>query len=246
MLIAIAILTVILQTGFLVHLFKSGRPYWWGFIILSFPVIGCIVYYFIEIFPDTQEARKAEKIVHTIGKRMGGDKAFMRRVEEVEICGSVDNKLALARECMERGIYDDAARLFHNCMQGLFADDPNLLLGLSTTLVEKQDFSEARVRLDRLQAKHPDFKPNDARLLRARVLEGLGDTQGALRVYEPLLPVYVGFEARYRHGLLLQKLGHAEQSRSAFETMLDHARRHHVSHGEEQAWLDRAKQELKA
>lgn len=241
----LAALTVIIQACFIVHVFRTRRPYWWAFIILSAPVIGCLVYYFIEVFPGTQEARKAEKLAHALGKRLGGDKEFARRVEEVEICGSVDNKLALARECMERGLYDDAARLYRGCMQGLYADDPNLLLGLATALVEKADFPEARNILDALRAKHGAFKPNDVALLHARTLEGMGDTSGALQGYETLLPVYVGLEARYRHGALLKKMGRVDDARGAFQTMLDHARKHNVSHDDEVSWLAMAKQEMR-
>ena len=66
--ILIAALTVIIQACFIFHVFKTHRPYWWAFIILSFPVIGCIVYYFIEIFPGSQEARKADKFADGIAK----------------------------------------------------------------------------------------------------------------------------------------------------------------------------------
>lgn len=242
--ILLAALTVIIQGCFIYHVFKTRRPYWWAFIILSFPVIGCLVYYFVEIFPGTQEARKAEKLARVISKRVGGDHAFMRRVEEVEICGSVDNKIALAQECMERGLYDDAARLYRNCMQGLYADDPNLLLGLATAQVEQQNFNEAHATLSRLQTTRSDFKPNAAALLRARTLEGTGDSQSALLAYETLLPVYVGFEVRYRHALLLKRLGHVEQARDALNTMLEHARKHRVTHDNELAWLNLAKKDL--
>ena len=172
--IVLGAITVFIQACFIIHVYKTGRPYWWALIILSFPVIGCVVYYFSEIFPGTQEARKAEKLARAIGKKIGGDQAFARRVEEVEICGSVDNKIALAQECMERELYDDAARLYRGCMEGLYADDPNLLLGLATAQTEQQKFNEARATLDRLQTKLPDFKPNESGLLRARTLDGCG------------------------------------------------------------------------
>ena len=240
----LAAITVFIQACFIIHVYKTGRPYWWALIILSFPVIGCVVYYFSEIFPGTQEARKAEKLAKALGKKLSGDKEFARKIEEVEICGSVDNKISLAHECMERGLHDDAARLYRGCMTGLYADDPNLLLDLTAAQVEQQNFNEARATLEKLLAKHPDFKPNDARLLHARVLEGTGDNGGALRLYEALLPVFVGLEARYRHGLLLKKLGHTNQARAALESMQEHARKHRVSHDNELAWLNLAKKEL--
>ena len=46
---AIAALTVILQALFIYHVIKHDKPYWWGFFILSFPIIGCIVYPAAEV-----------------------------------------------------------------------------------------------------------------------------------------------------------------------------------------------------
>jgi hypothetical protein len=34
------ILTVIIQACFIFHVFKTGRPYWWAYVILGFPVAG--------------------------------------------------------------------------------------------------------------------------------------------------------------------------------------------------------------
>ena len=195
--------------------------------------------------PAARKRASADKFADGIAKKLGADKAFARRVEEVEICGSVDNRLALARECMQRGLYEDAARLYRHCMEGLYADDPNLLLGLSEALVEKQDYAGARATLEKLTARDAAFKPNDVSLLRDRAQEGLGDNDAALREYATLLPVYVGLEARYRHGLLLKKLGRADEANNAFCALRDHARKHNVSHDDERAWLNLAMKELK-
>lgn len=244
MVIAIAALTVILQAIFIYHVIKNDHPYWWCFIILSFPVLGCIVYYFMEIFPDTNDARKAEKLLHNLRSKSGGNEAFVRRMHELEICGSVGNRIALARECMQRGMYDDAARLYQNCLQGPYAEDANLRLGLAEAHIEQGRFQDAQLLLDQLQAKDPGHKPNEAALLRARALEGLNDAAGALRIYEGLLPVYVGLEARYRHGVLLGKLGHTDQARNALGEMQAHAHKHRLTHEAELAWLDRARRDL--
>jgi len=60
-----------------------------------------------------------------------------------------------------------------------------------------------------------------------------------------LTPVYVGLEARCRHGLLLKKLGHERQAYAAFNDLLVHARRHNIKHEGEQRWTDIAKIELR-
>jgi hypothetical protein len=244
--IILAALTVIIQACFIYHVFKTRRPYWWAFIILSFPVIGCLVYYFVEVFPQSREARSASRAAKTITEKLDPGRTMRERVEEAEICGSLDNKIALADECMKRELYDDAVRLYHHCMQGMYADDANLMLLLSTALVEKEDFSEARAVIDQLISKHPFYKPNEARLLRARTLEGQNQSEEALKLYEALTPVFVGLEARCRHGLLLKRMGHERQAYATFNELLAHAKRHNVTHEGERRWIDLAKTELRS
>ena len=246
MALLIAALTVILDTICIVHIFRTNRPYWWGFLILSFPVLGCVVYFFMEIFPDTREARKAGKLARNLGKQVGASDAFHKQVQEVEICGSVDNKLALARECTARGLHDEAVSLYRTCLDGLYANDSNLLLALAGALVEKPDHAEARRVLTQLHAKDSAFKVNEVSLLRARIFEGEGDVQRALNQYEALLPVYGGLEPRYRHALLLQRAGRVGDARAAFAAMQAHAQKHRVTHEGELAWLDRARKALLA
>jgi hypothetical protein len=44
-----------------IHAVRTGRPYYWALIILSFPVIGCVAYYFLEVFPNSREHRSARR-----------------------------------------------------------------------------------------------------------------------------------------------------------------------------------------
>lgn len=76
-----------------------------------------MMYYCMEIFPDTHDARKDDKLLHSLRRKSGGNESPVRRIHELEICGSVGNPIAFARECMQRGICDDAARLYQNCLQ---------------------------------------------------------------------------------------------------------------------------------
>lgn len=241
----LAALTIIIQACFIYHVFKTRRPYWWAFIILSFPVVGCIAYYFVEVFPQSREARSATRAAKTISEKLDPGREMRRRVEEVEICGSLDNKMALAEECMRRELYEDAVRLYRNCMQGMYAEDPHLMLVLAEALVEKQDDADALGIIGGLREKQPAYKPTQAQLLLARAHEGLGQTGEALRLYEELAPVFVGLEARCRHGLLLKKLGRDKQAYSVFNDLLAHAKRHNLTHEGERHWMDIARRELR-
>ena len=53
-------------------------------------------------------------------------------------------------------------------------------------------------------------------------------------------------EVRCRHATLLNKLGHHAQAQAALDALIEHTRRHRVSHEAELTWLDRARQELRS
>jgi hypothetical protein len=237
----IIILTVIIQAFFIFHVFRTGRPYWWAFIILSFPIAGCLIYYFVEIFPSSREHRSARKVVRDIAKKIRPDAELAQRAAELEICGSIENKLNLAFECEQSCMYEEAVSLYRSCLSGMYVNDPKILFALARALLLSNRHVNARARLNQLLLDHPNFKPNEIKLLLARALEAEGD-DGATRVYEELIPVFSGFEAKYRYGLHLKSMGLTKQANGIFEEIIEHARKYKVSHDEETQWVSAAKQ----
>lgn len=240
------VLTAIIQLCFVVHVIRTGRPYYWAVIIMSFPVVGCVAYYFVEIFPNSREHRSARRAAASVVRALQPDAEFKRRMEEVETCGSVDNKAALADECLRLGFTEDAVRLYEGCLTGPHANDPQLIFGLAQAQFAHRQLERAGQSLARLRDAHAAFKPQEARLLHARVLEGLGRDQEALREYEELVEVYVGLEAKVRYGQLLRRLGYETQARSVFQGILDYARRTRITHEAEREWLGLARRSLRA
>ena len=135
---------LLIQICFAYHALKTGRPYWWLFVIMAAPVVGCVLYYFIEVFPNTRESRKAEKAVQALAKSFDPDKSLREHVADLEDCGSVDNRIALARSCMERRLYPEAISLYRSCLNGVHASDPDLRFGLASAHLGR---AKRRVRL---------------------------------------------------------------------------------------------------
>ena len=202
---AIGAVLVLIQFCFAYHVLKTGRPYWWIFIIMAFPVMGCIIYYFVEVFPGSREHRTAYKTARKLAKAIEPDRDLKRRVEELQICGSVDNRRALAEECIRHGMYAEAVGLYESSLKGAFANDAALLFGLARAAVDAGDWEKAGAALTQLKAVAPTSRPLEARLLEARLLEGRGDIDRAIATYRELIPVFIGLEARVRYGTLDRK-----------------------------------------
>jgi hypothetical protein len=238
---------LLIQLCFAYHALKTGRPYWWLFVIMAFPVVGCILYYFIEVFPNTRESIKAEKAVQAIVKSFDPDKSLREHVANLEDCGSVDNRIALARSCMDRRMYREAASLYRSCLNGVHETDPNIRLGLAGALLGAGDFQEAHAVAHALRASQASFRSPDVRLVVARSLEGLGRLDEALGEYRVLADAYAGEEGRWRYGALLKRMGRAHEAGDVFRRMVRHAERMPEHYRDAQReWLALAREQVQS
>jgi hypothetical protein len=243
----IGAVVLFIQLCFAYHALKTGRPYWWLFILMAFPVIGCVLYYVVEVFPTSRESRNAEQAVRSIVKALDPEKDLRARVADVEACGSVDNRIALARECAARNLYGEAAALYRSCLTGIHADDPDIRLGLAGALLHALSCDEAAALAQMLRQSHPTFRVNDVRLVLARSFEGMGRVEDALAEYGVLAETFPGEEGRWRYGALLARAGRAEQAQNVFQSMLRNAERMPGYYRDTQReWLMRARQGVQA
>ena len=235
---------LLIQFCFAYHALKTGRPYWWVFIIMGFPVMGCVIYYFVEVFPGSREQRRAAKAARAIARVLEPAAELKKRVADLVICGSVDNRMALAEECMQHQMYPEAIKLYESCLTGAYAGDRTLLYGLARAAVEAHDWARAAGALERLQHASKKTRPAEVGLLEARLLEGRGETDAALAAYRALIPQFVGLEARYRYGRQLMRLGQNEAALQMFNEVVKHARRYSSAIEAEEQWAEAAREAI--
>ena len=241
-----AILLVI-QLCFAYHALKTRRPYWWLFVIMGMPVAGCLLYYFIEVFPMSRESRKAEKAVQAIAKAFDPDKSLREHVANLEDCGSVDNRIALARSCIDRKMYREAASLYRSCLAGVHETDPDIRFGLASALLLAGEVKEAQAVAQTLRQSHASFRAADVRLVLARALERLGRLDDALTEYRVLADTFAGEEGRWRYGALLHRMGRSAEAADVFRRMLRNAARMPENYREaQQEWLALAREQVQA
>jgi hypothetical protein len=234
-----------LQIGTAVHIFRTGRPYWWFFVVMMFPLVGMAVYYLVEVAPGGRQERALLKIGSDISKAVNPDRELHRRADELAICGSVQNKLALADECTERGSFDDAIHLYESAREGQYVNAPDLLLGLARARFFNGDWATSRDLLDELSVAHPDYYRQDVAILKARSADASGDHAAALHVLEGILERSVGLEVRYRYAEILWRNGEPTRARAELERVLEHAQRFKVSATEKQ-WAKLSRRTLMA
>ncbi len=213
-------LYTIIAVGFAVHAMKTGRPFWWLYVILFVPVAGWLAYIVIELIPEMFQTRGARKVRSDLGTMLDPNKEWRERVRQAELVDSVDAKRALAEECEKRGLWDDAIRLYKAAATGVFTDDPAVLAALARAQLGSGDAQACLDTLHKLEEVQPNLRNQEAHLLLARALEATGRAGEALREYEAVSRYYAGFEARSRYALLLLKQGRAQQARDLFQEVV--------------------------
>ena len=237
-------LNVFIQLCFVVHAYRSGAPRYWVFVILAFPVAGCLAYYLFEVFPRSREAVSARRAARNLARSFDPHKDLRARVDELEVCGSIDNRVALAEECLATGLAGEAITLYRSTLVGAYEGDPHLRLGLARALVEHGAWEDAADAVERLRRDHPCHKPNETRLLHARVLDGRGETASALAEYREIVPAFVGLEARCRYGQLLERLERRDEARAVFDAAATQAKRNVSPVEAEARWAKLARDRL--
>jgi hypothetical protein len=240
----LAILMGIIQFSFAFHAMKTGRGTKWILIIIMAPVIGCIAYYFLEVFPHSREERALRRRIHDIAKALNPDAELKRRTEEATTTASVENRSALADECLDKGMFDEAIRLYEGCLEGPHANDARTLFSIARAYFYNGMPRQAEEVLKRLQKAHPKFRREEVQLLEARVLDALGETPAALAIYEGLREKFVGFEAKYRYGVLLKRLGRRNEADELLAQVAANMRRTALE--SEQEWVKLAQAEREA
>lgn len=238
-------IVLLIQLCFAYHALKTGRQYWWLFVIMGFPVMGCLLYYFIEVFPSSRESRSAVKAVRAISKALDPDKDLRARVADLDTCGSVENRILLARECVAHRMDAEAAALYRSCLTGVHESDPDIRHGLATALLLNSNYGEALAFAQRLRASHPTYRVADIGLVIARALEGTHRLDEALAELRVLADTYPGEEGRWRYGALLSRLGRTQAAQEVFRRMLRNGERMPAHYRDAQRdWLDLARQNM--
>jgi len=196
-------IVLLAQLACLLHVFKTGRPYWWMWVIFGFPIIGLAAYIFLEVRPSVGKMN-----VHSLLWRL---KSHSERIailrQNLEDSSTVRNRLALSDELHDAGLFDQECEVLSEGLRGAFKDDATLLMRLSQAHLEAGRSAEAQELLARTPHERSFEMQQQRTLLAARVDAANGRAaqaeqslreQGARRKSEA--PRYYLAEHLYRSG----------------------------------------------
>ncbi|MCX6952153.1 MAG: hypothetical protein NTV51_08295 [Verrucomicrobia bacterium] len=208
------------QLGLIVHVLKTGRPYYWVWLLFIAPAIGGIAYVLIELLPDLRAP--------------GGGGGFswkprawrIRELRaEIEETDTVKLRLALASELLAAGQAEEARTVAEEALHGVFRDDPHTLAAVARYRLEAGRVNEALAALDQITIKADRMLALSVSLLRGRALVLAGRHAEAQAALREIVGTYIGEEPRYFLALSLQQSGAVPEARALWEEIRKRYRR---------------------
>lgn len=244
---ALAAAGVAFQIGMLLHAIRTRREQMWIYLLVLLPGVGSVAYFVAEFLPWLMSSPDARRAAGALTKALDPERDLRRYAAQARLSDTVDSKLKLAEELASAKRYDEAIAAYRNCLSGIFAHEPKIMLALASVEFEKGDHAAAAATLEALAEHNRDFRSAEGHLLYARALESIGRLEEARQEYRAVADYYPGAEARARYGMLLKRLGDHEGAARAFKDVLDgaelaprHVRRHNAE------WIEVAKRESEA
>lgn len=139
---AVAQLSWLLQIALIIHVYRTGRPYWWIWILFIAPVVGGLAYAFIELLPGFGHPGGFLK---SLKPRRWTLSALRRELEESE---TVEKRIKLAEALFDAGEVREAHDLAADCLTGVFKNDPHTLVDVARFKLALHRYPEAFTLLE--------------------------------------------------------------------------------------------------
>jgi hypothetical protein len=232
---------VLFQIFCIVHAVKTGRTSWiW--LILFFPLLGCIFYLTSEV-----RVGGGRKLAGQIVDVVQPSRRLQALRAEVEACPSVENRLALADECARHKLYDEALQLYDSASTGVHNDDPAVLKGRAAVQLEMGKAEDARATLEHLFKTNPRDRTPATRLLFARIVEAQGDSDETLQAYDAASTGAIGDEVRCRYAGALERAGRTDDAFAIYSRIVKESSRADSRYRRDnREWIQIAKTKLDA
>jgi hypothetical protein len=198
----------VIQLALLIHMYRTGRPYWWIWVLLAAPGLGGLAYFIVEIAPELRGSRGGG-FFYSLKPRKWRIADLRATVEEGD---SVENRLALAEELFDGGLKQEAHDVAVECLKGVFSNDPHTLVDVARYKIGISRFQEALDLLDRVNTQADRMLALEVGLLKGDASYALGRYDEAEKFYRLVEGKYVGDAPRFGIASVMEQTGHLDQA----------------------------------
>jgi len=195
---------LILQGYCIYHAYKHQKGYHWYLIILFLPLLGSLIYLFINFGSQVN----IETVSETIKGVVNNNYEVEKLIKESKYSDTITNRIMLADTYASKQNYLQAIALYESCLQGFNSDDLKTKEKLMVAKYFIEDYESVR-ELGETLNEDPLFKNSESRIVYAWSLSFLEDDEKAEEVFKAMDIRFSNYVHRYEHAKFL-----IEKSRS--------------------------------
>lgn len=228
----------VVQILLIVHVVKTGRPYYWIFILFMAPLLGGMVYFFVEVYPEWRLSQ--------VRGVFQGFKPKSWRIRELKAQAedepTLHTRFKIADELLLLGDAAGALEIVRDGAEGVFRSDPTVLVRIALFQLEAGHPEEALRLLPTGPIEGDKFLKVKADLYRVRALVESGRFAEA-EVLLPLVQSHTGACVRYLEARIAQGKGdNAQAAKIATEILEKYRKGTRVWRRSEKPWYAKTKQ----
>jgi len=159
-------LIIALQGYCIYHCYTNRNNYYWVFAIIFLPLVGCILYLFMNVL----QQRDVEKAQNDLVNTLNPTKKIRDLEKRLKFSETFENKVALADAYMEKDFFEQAIETYRSSLKDMFENDYYVQSRLQEAHYRIADF-DTSLRLAEKIKEHPAFPKSKANLLYALTLE---------------------------------------------------------------------------
>lgn len=199
-----------------IHVVRSGREMYWLWLFVIAPLLAPAFYFFAVLVPEWMGGRTGRNIGKAARQAIDPERDYRNAMRLLEESPTVGARMKVANAASALGRWSDAEAQWALCAEGVWADDPSVLMGHALALLELEKYAEALERLEKLKALGSEGKTPTAALAFARAYEGLGRNEEADDAYRFAADRVPGLESGGRYVAFMAKVGRREDAEIGF------------------------------
>ncbi len=211
--------SLILSIILCVHVVRTNQPMYWLWVILVIPWLGAIIYLIAVVLPGLTGGSTARRVTRAARDTLDPNREYRAAKTAFDDIATVHNQMRLAKAAADLGRYEEAEGFYRQAAQGVHADDPTLLLGRATALIELGRAAEALPLIESLGPDTAEGRAPAVALARGRIFEALGRVEEADAAYQAAAGRLPGLEGLGRYAAFLARQGRADEAREAVADM---------------------------
>ena len=194
-------LHIIIALYFAVHVVRTGQDRYWLYILLLFPFLGSVVYFFAVYLPQSRLRHGVRQVAGAAAKALDPGREMREAERAFDMAPTAQNQMRLAHAYLEAGDHARAAHQYEACLKGPFANDPQIRADAARARMLNGQFGEALDLLLAIRQHSPDFRPEPVGLLLAKCLARVGRQQEAEAEFVAVTHRFGSVESRAEYAI---------------------------------------------